>query len=101
LAYWPENQPDFYTSNETSRENELARYDLVIHLKVARRQDYNSDHSDIRIESFEQAEAIDKKIIAAWEGHPNQVVIDNGESFTQKINRVHKLVRENLEESSS
>ena len=98
LAYWPEEQDLYFTQNGTNYHDELARYDVVIHLEVAHVGDYNSDHSDIRVESYDQAIAIDDKIKKAWEPHPKRYIIksNNERDFVDRIKVVHKLVSDML-----
>lgn len=55
----------------TSKENELARYHTVIHLRVPD-VDQGYQKNLIRIESAEQAAAVDRLIAAAWVSHPRQ-----------------------------
>ncbi|MDR2776354.1 MAG: AAA family ATPase [Tannerella sp.] len=67
------------------------RYDAVLHLVTAAKGAelfYSSANNAARTESLEQAAALDDRLIRAWTGHPHLRVIDNGDSFDTKINRV-------------
>ena len=44
--------------------------------------------SEARIETVEEAAAMDDKFIAAWTGHPHLRVIDNSTDFTDKMRRL-------------
>ncbi len=92
LAYWQESEELFFSQNGSNREDELARYDIVVHLEVANLEDYNSDHSDVRVETHEEALKINAKIKKAWEGHPKRYIVRNNTSFVDKISSVHELV---------
>ncbi|MCB0392385.1 MAG: ATP-binding protein [Bdellovibrionales bacterium] len=98
LAYWGDNQDLFFSQNGTNLEDELARYDVVIHLEVAKMADYNSDHSDIRVESYKKAIEIDEKIKKAWEKHHCRFIIRTLENrdFVERIYLVHTLIRDIL-----
>lgn len=92
LAYWPGKASLFFEQNFTSMDEELSRYDIVIHLEVAQQEDYNSDHSDVRVESHEKALEIDEKIKKAWSSHPHRYIVHNDTSFVDKISKVHQLI---------
>lgn len=93
LAYWPEDEKIFWQEVKTNREAELKRYDLVIHLRTPNeRQGYNHQNP-LRIESSLEAHQIDQRIIAAWEGHPNRIFIQNYPDFIQKSNEAIKIIQ--------
>ncbi|MCB9026414.1 MAG: ATP-binding protein [Bdellovibrionaceae bacterium] len=94
LAYWPESEELFFDQNGTNLQDELVRYDVVIHLEVARQKDYNSDHSDIRVESYEKALLIDAEIKKAWEAHPRRYIIksNHDRDFIDRLKVAHHLV---------
>lgn len=92
LAYWPSTAESFFIENQTQLEQELSRYNVVIHLEVAKQENYNSDHSDIRVESHEKALQIDEKIKNVWMDHPCRFIVHNNTDFIEKIAKVHSLV---------
>lgn len=80
------------TSTDELREH---RYDAVLHLVSAAdgaEKFYTTANNQQRHEGLEQARALDKKIIAAWTGHPHLRVINNHENFDNKLNRVIKEI---------
>lgn len=82
LAYWPGPDAEFFAQLGTSLEREIARYALVIHLRTPV-VGYNHQNP-LRIETAEQAAAIDARIAAAWAQHPRRVFIDNAPDFMSK-----------------
>jgi hypothetical protein len=85
VVYWPAGAADYFAAVGTTREAELARYRLVIHLRTPR-EGHGYDHSNpMRIESPAEARRLDDAIIAAWDGHPQRVVIDSSEEFVEKL----------------
>lgn len=81
-AYWP-GPGSLWESVGTTRDAELTRYDSVIHLRSPSALSY--DHANpLRIESPEQAAAIDLKIVEAWRDHPRRVFIESTEDFFEK-----------------
>ena len=67
------------------------RYDAVFHMVTAAKgaeQFYTTDNNAARIETVEQAVALDDKAIAAWTGHPHLRVIDNATDFEDKLKRL-------------
>jgi hypothetical protein len=92
LAYWPSRQELFFRENQTNPEAEFSRYNVVIHLEVAQQEDYNSDHSDVRLESHERALQIDERINEVWKEHPCRFIFHNNTNFVDKIAKVHTLI---------
>ncbi len=90
VAYWPGPGPgaDFLTEIRSSFEEEVARYDWIIHLDTAPASYYDVT-SPLRNESFEEAWKLNERIKEAWSKHPQQLVIGNNESghFFDKLQR--------------
>ena len=67
------------------------QYDAVFHLVTAAKgaeEFYTTANNEARIETAEEAAAMDDKFIAAWTGHPHFRVIDNSTDFTNKMRRL-------------
>ena len=67
------------------------RYDAVLHLCTAAKgaeKFYTCENNSSRTENFDQARALDDKIIAAWTGHPHLRIIPNSGLFDDKLNAV-------------
>jgi len=95
LAYWP-GPEDFWSAVGTTRDAELRRYDTVIHLRTpASSAGYNWSNR-LRIESAEEAAAIDERILYAWDGHPHRIVVPNATDFLTKATRVIDVIRAEL-----
>jgi predicted ATPase len=91
-AYWPGGK-DFWTSVGTTLDEQLRRYDAVIHLRSpAANNGYNHDNP-LRIESAAEAAAIDERIARAWDGHPRRVVVDSAPDFLDKAHRAIDIIR--------
>lgn len=83
-AYWPEEGGDFWENLGTTREEEIARYDAVIHLRTpSPERGYNHDNV-LRIESAAEARAIDDRILEVWEGHPKRILVRSTDDFLEK-----------------
>ena len=66
-------------------------YDAVFHLVTAAKgaqEFYTTANNTARIETVEEAAAMDDKVIEAWTGHPHFRVIDNSTDFTDKMRRL-------------
>ena len=92
LAYWPGAPADFFADLATTRSRELARYAAVIHLRVPPPHEFNHDNP-LRIESPEEARAIDERIVSAWDGHPRRHFVDSANDFLTKMTSAVELVR--------
>jgi len=69
------------------------RYDAVFHLVTAAigaETFYSNETNSTRLETIEQAAALDVKLQAAWSGHPHHAIIDNsnGKSFEKKLEQL-------------
>lgn len=81
-AYWP--GPDtLWSQVGTKRDDELRRYNAVIHLRTPDADAYNHDNP-MRTESLIEAQRIDAAIAVAWDGHPRCFIVDSSPSFLDK-----------------
>jgi len=96
VAYWPQEpgEVDFYRSIGMSREELFARYHTVIHLKTPSLDRGYNLSNPMRIETPEQAAALDAKIELAWRGHHNRFIVEATEKFTDKVEHVTQLILE-------
>lgn len=91
-AYWS-GSGDLFSSVGSTRGQELARYDTVIHLRTPTlARDYNHDNP-LRTESIEEAAVIDARILEKWSGHPHRVIVEATEDFLSKAAHVLALLR--------
>jgi predicted ATPase len=93
-GYWP--GPDtLWSALRVSREEEMARYDVVIHLRTPPATAYNHENP-WRIESALEAARIDELIALAWQGHPQRIVIDSAVDFLEKARRAVAVLQAQL-----
>ncbi len=69
------------------------RYDAVLHLVTAAigaESFYSNETNSTRLETMQEAAALDIKLQAAWSGHPHHAIIDNsnGKSFEKKLEQL-------------
>lgn len=83
-AYWPGTVKEFCFAMGTSIERELKRYTAVLHLQSAAIGE-GYVNSTIRVESREEAAALDKRIAETWAMHPNYIFVPNQGNFAQKL----------------
>lgn len=94
LAYWPGEEEDFCRAVGITREDELFRYDAVIHMRPPSASGgYTNGNNPLRIETPEEAHAIDEKITDAWRGHPHRTFIDSTPDFLLKVRRALRVIR--------
>lgn len=97
VAYWPGSSESFFAELGTNHDQELERYAAVIHLRTPP-ADGGYGKNGVRIESASEAHEIDKKILAAWDGHPRRHVIDSTADFMVKVARALELVEAEIPE---
>jgi len=93
VAYWP-GPDDFWQNIGTTLDEQMGRYDLVIHLRTPKIA-YNVDNP-LRIESAAEAAAVDERILAAWARHPYRFVVDASQDFLVKVSQTIELLRAQL-----
>lgn len=94
-AYWP-GPDEFWSSVGSTLADELARYHVVIHLRTPSPAHGYNRVNPLRIESADEAAAIDERILAAWAGHPRRIVIPAASDFLAKANQAIKVLASEL-----
>ena len=94
-AYWP-GPEDFWASVSTTLDEQLRRYDAVIHLRTPPPEGGYNHTNPLRTESASEAANLDARILHAWERHPRRFVVDNFPDFLSKAARVLELLRGEL-----
>jgi len=82
-AYWP-GPDDFWSAVGTTLEEQMQRYDAVIHLRTPSLAAGYNHANPLRIESAEEAAAIDTRIANAWGKHPRRFVVESSPDFLNK-----------------
>lgn len=91
LAYWPDTPEHFFKEMNTSYQQEISRYDWVIHLDTATEPDYDTTN-EVRNESFNEALSLNEKIKASWAGHPQRIVITSEQDFFSKMKKATLVI---------
>lgn len=91
LAYWPGSEREYFDDIASTKQDELAHYATVIHMRPP--LDHGHMPNQFWIESAAEAAVIDAQIDAAWSGHPRRFVIDSDDDFVSKVHRALDLVR--------
>ncbi len=92
LAYWQGLAETFWRDVGSTPSQELARYDVVIHMHPPRDHE-GYDHSNpLRIESAKDAQAIDERIAEAWSAHPRRFFVEHTPDFRSKVSRALDLI---------
>lgn len=98
LAYWPGSPEEFFIELGTTREKELARYAAVIHLRTPSAEAGYNHSNPLRIESPEEAAAIDARIEQVWRDHPRRFIVPNTRDFMEKAQHALMHIRAELPE---
>lgn len=96
-AYWI-GEGDLFSAVGTTRAAEVARYDAVIHLQTPMSAGAYSHNNPLRIESMEEAGAIDLQIASQWSEHPRRFVVEPAEDFLHKAAQALALLRNEVPE---
>jgi predicted ATPase len=94
-AYWP-GPDDMFTSLGTTRDEQLARYHAVVHLRTPSPEVGYNHSNPLRIESAAEAAAIDARIAMAWANHPHRVEVPATTDFLTKAARAVAVIRAEL-----
>jgi predicted ATPase len=96
-AYWM-GPGDLFTAVGTTRAEEFARYDAVIHLRTPTWPAAYNLENPLRRESMEEAAAIDARIAEEWTGHPRRFFVEATEDFLTKASQALALLRREVPE---
>lgn len=96
VAYWP-GPDDFWSSVGMTQADALARYDVVIHLRVPDAAHGYARMNALRIESADEAAAIDQRILKAWSAHPRRHIVDATSDFLAKAASVLTIIQRELQ----
>jgi nicotinamide riboside kinase len=95
LAYWPDTEEHFFKTIASNRQEQIARYDWVLHLDTATETGYDSTNP-IRTESFHEAMLLNEKIRSSWDGHPQRQIIGAENDFFSKMKKATDFVAQIL-----
>ena len=90
-VYWPEGIDDFFAHMGTTLDEQIARYDAVIHLSPPLKAEFYQS-TRVRTETLEEASRIDRKILKIWEKHPNRMVLPSMDHFFQKAGIIKDFI---------
>jgi predicted ATPase len=96
LAYWPGADEEFWSSFDTTRDGELARYDAVIHLRTPPLSRGYNHQNPMRTESADVAARVDARIAQAWAAHPRRFMVQAADHFLDKAAQALAILREEL-----
>jgi predicted ATPase len=91
-AYWP-GPSDLWPEVGTTRRQELDRYTAVLHLHPPGADGGYDRKNPLRIESAEEAAAIDTRIRAMWDGHPRRFFVPAAADFLSKARAALAILR--------
>jgi nicotinamide riboside kinase len=92
IAYWPDQAATFFTAIRSDMKRECARYDWILHLDTAQRDSYDMGNP-IRIESFEEAQQLNLKVLQAWKEHSQRLIIPHYDDFLGKMSLALEVIR--------
>jgi len=96
-AYWP-GRDDLWSSVGTTLEEQLKRYDAVIHLRTPTTDNGYNHTNPIRIESAADAADIDARIERLWQGHPRRFIVEATSDFIGKATHAIEILRAEMPE---
>lgn len=92
-AYWPGEVSDFFSSLGTDLDEQLRRYHAVIHLRTPGPGGGYNRSNPLRVETAEQAAAIDEQIARNWDRHPRCYVVEASADFLTKAGKSLEILR--------
>ena len=85
-AHWPDGPEAFFGAMDTTLEAEHARYDAVVFFESAAVGGIEIEGGNpARIETQDEAVALDRRLCELWRHHPRFVHIKHNSSFLKKI----------------
>lgn len=96
LAYWPAHETDFWQDVQSTKAEQMKRYEAVIHLRSPSLEKGYNHQNPVRIESAHQAKEIDEKLVALWKSHPKHHIIESTDDFMKKVEVAVQLIKSYL-----
>jgi len=96
-AYWP-GPDELWPAVGTTRDEQIARYHAVIHLRTPLADGGYNLLNPLRIETALEAAMIDARIAEHWMSHPRRFVVEASSSFLAKVQQTLVLIRAQLPE---
>lgn len=96
LAYWPGAPEEFWSSVGATVDDELRRYEAVIHLRTPPLEHGYNHQNPLRTESATAAAEIDTRIAVAWERHPRRFIVESSADFLDKAARAVAILRDEM-----
>ncbi len=96
-AYWPA-PGDLWSQVGTTLDEQLHRYNAVIHVRTPSPANGYNQRNPLRIESALEAAVIDDRIALAWERHPRRFVVEAAPDFLTKAARALQFLRGEMPE---
>lgn len=96
-AYWP-GPDDYFDGVCTTIDDELQRYDAVIHLRTPSVGGGYNHQNPLRTESAMEAADVDRRILEVWTTHPHRFIVEATSDFLRKAGEVLTLLRAELPE---
>jgi len=100
-AYWPGQSgqaDDLWSSVGTTLEEQIGRYDAVIHLRTPGAEGGYNHENPLRTESAAEAVESDRRIAEAWSSHPRRFLIDARPDFISKAAQAVEALRAEMPE---
>jgi hypothetical protein len=95
VAYWPGPESLFHQVGSTL-EQELARYEMVIHLRTPDEENGYNFSNPLRTESNAEARAIDARISEIWSQHPRVREVKATGDFLVKVRETLETLRDEV-----
>lgn len=92
-AYWPQSPDSFWRDVGTTAAIELARYAAVLHLRTPSADGGYNRSNPLRVETPEEARALDVRILEVWGAHPSRVIVDSSPDFLDKLAAAIDVIR--------
>jgi predicted ATPase len=96
-AYWP-GPGDLWLSVGTTLDEQLRRYDAVIHLRTPTAVGGYNHQNPLRVESALEAATVDQRLLDAWANHPRRFIVEPSADFLVKAKRVLDILRAEMPE---
>ena len=94
-AYWP-GPDDLWPGVGTSLDEQLRRYDAVIHLRTPTAAGGYNHVNPLRLETATEAALVDARLLEVWAAHPRRFIVEPSADFLAKVKRVIEILRSEL-----
>lgn len=92
-GFWPPGPEDYLKRFDVNKDEELAKYDVVLFLDLPPKELFGGTHQ-ARFHNYEQSLESERRLEQVWSVHPRFQKVSAKKDFAEKVNSIISIIRE-------